>query len=311
MNILVTGATGFIGAPLVAKLLERGDTVTALVRDPDRARAKLGAAKLVRAELEAPGAWCDELDGADAVIHLAGEPIAGKRWDARQKQLLRDSRVETARNVVEAIGKASKRPRVLVGASGVDIDPHALGVVDFDDDPVTEADPPGDDFLARLCVRWEAEIAAAERFGVRTASMRTGLVLAAGGGALARMATPFALFVGGRIGNGRQLVSWIHRDDAIAAYIAALDDDRFVGPINLVAGSVRNAELARAIGRALHRPSWVPVPAFALRLAVGELAESILHGRNVVPDKLRRLGFSFAHPDLTDAIACSLGHART
>jgi len=309
MNVLITGATGLIGRALVAHLLARGDRVTALVRDPDRAR--LEASALVKSDLETPGPWCDALDGSDAVVHLAGEPIAGKRWDARQKQILRDSRIETARNLVEAIGRARTRPRVLVGASGVDYYPPALGMHDFDDDPVTETDPAGDSFLARLCAHWEAEVAAAGKLGVRTVSMRTGLVLASGGGALARMAAPFRWFAGGPIGSGRQLVSWIQLDDVVAAYAAALDDERFAGPINLVAGSVRNAELARAIGHVLHRPALARVPAFVLRLAVGELAESILHGRNVVPAKLRELGFPFAHPDLADALACSLAHAAS
>lgn len=307
MNVVMTGATGLIGRALVAHLLARGDHVTALVRD----RAQLGDATIVRADLEAKGPWCDVLDGADAVVHLAGEPIAGKRWDARQKQLLRDSRIESGRSLVEAIDRARSKPRVLVGASGVDYYPPALDLRGHDDEPVTEADPPGDDFLARLCVRWEAEVAAAATLGVRTVSMRTGIVLAPGGGALARMTAPFRWFAGGPIGNGRQLVSWIQLEDVVAAYAAALDDARFAGPINLVAGSVRNAELARAIGHALHRPALARVPAFVLRLAVGELAESILHGRNVVPRKLQELGFAFAHPDLADALACSLGHAAS
>ena len=306
MKVVVTGATGYIGQPLVAHLLGRDHRVVALVRDPDR--AKLGAATLVRADLETPGSWCDELAGADAVIHLAGEPIAGKRWDAQQKQLLRDSRIETTRTIVEAIAKAREKPRVLACASGVDYYPFALGVDDFDDDEVTETDPPGDDFLARLCTSWEAEARTATAHGVRVCAMRTGLVLGGGGGALARMKQPFAWFVGGRIGSGQQFVSWIHRDDVVAVYAAALEDERYTGPINLVAGSVRNAELARAIGHALRRPAIVPVPAFAIRLAVGELAESLLHGRNVVPARLRELGFGFAHPDLADALACSHGH---
>jgi len=306
MKVVVTGATGYIGRPLVARLLEQEHRVVALVRDPDRAR--LGAATVIRADLEMPGSWCDELDGADAVIHLAGEPLADKRWDARQKQILRDSRIETTRTIVEAIAKARTKPRVLACASGVDYYPFALGVDGFDDDEVTETDPPGDDFLARLCASWEAEARAAIAHGVRVCSMRTGLVLGGGGGPLARMKQPFEWFVGGRIGSGRQLVSWIHRDDVVAAYATAIEDERYTGPINLVAGSVRNAELARAIGHALHRPAIVPVPAFALRLAVGELAEWLLHGRNVVPARLRELGFGFAHPDLADALACSQNH---
>jgi uncharacterized protein len=306
MKVVVTGATGFIGVALVAHFVGRGDDVIALVRDPDRARGVLGAAKVVAADLENAGAWGGELDGADAVIHLAGEPIGGKRWDARQKQRLRDSRIETTRSLIEAIAKATRRPSVLVCASGVDYYPFALGIGDFDDDDVTESDPAGEGFLARLCKSWEAEASAAKALGVRVCSMRTGLVLGDRGGALARMTTPFKLFMGGRLGSGRQFVSWIHRDDVVAAYATAIGDARYTGPVNLVAGSVRNADFARVLGQALHRPALVPVPAFALRLAVGELAESILNGRNVVPAGLRALGFTFAHPELADAIAVSV-----
>jgi hypothetical protein len=305
--IVVTGATGLIGRALVGKLSARGDEVIALVRDPSR--AKLENVELVRADLEHAGPWCDVIAGADAIVHLAGEPIAGKRWDARQKQILRDSRVESGRTIVEAIAKAKRKPAAIVGASGVDYYPFDHGEGEFADEPVTEIDPPGDGFLARLCVAWEREVLAAETYGVRAVCLRTGIVLAPGGGALARMATPFKLFAGGKIGSGRQRVSWIQLDDIVAAYIAAIDDTRYRGPINAVAGSVRNGELAHAIGHAMHRPAVVPVPAFALKLAVGgELAESILNGRNVVPAKLRELGFLFLHPDLADSVACSLGH---
>src|SRR6202012_5432283 len=154
-------------------------------------------------DLEHAGPWCDRIDGADAVLHLAGEPIAGKRWDARQKQLLRDSRIESGRTIGEAIAKAVKKPSVIASASGVDYYPFDHGEGDFAGDPVTEADPPGDDFLARLCVAWEREVLAAETHGVRAVCMRTGIVLAPHGGALDRMALPFKLFAGGRIGSGR------------------------------------------------------------------------------------------------------------
>jgi uncharacterized protein len=310
-TIVITGATGLIGRELVGKLAARGDTVIALVRDPARAKPiERDGVELVRADLEHAGPWCDRIDGADAIVHLAGEPIAAKRWDARQKQILRDSRIESGRTIVEAIAKAHAKPSVIVGASGVDYYPFAHGDGEFADDPVTESDPPGDDFLARLCVAWEREVLAAETHGVRAACMRTGIVLAASGGALAQMSTPFKFFAGGKIGSGRQFVSWIHVDDVVAAYIAAIDDARFRGAFNLVAGSVHNAELAQAIGHAMHRPAIVPVPAFALKLAVGELARSILNGRNVVPAKLRELDFAFLHPDLADAVACSLGHGH-
>lgn len=303
-RVVVTGATGFIGSAIVAALRARGDRVTVLARSAARARDRLGdGVEIVEADLETLGAWADALAERDAIVHLAGEPIGGKRWDARQKQILRDSRVESTRALVEALAALAPtaRPRVLVSASGADYYPFAPDQPNFDDDPVTEQDPAADTFLGRLCRDWEREALAAEPLGVRVATMRTGLVLGPGG-ALARMTTPFKLFFGGRIGSGRQFVSWVHRDDVVAAYLAALDDDRFRGAHNLVAGSTRNADFARALGAALRRPSWLPVPAFALRAAVGELADYLLAGRNVVPARLQRLGFAFTRDRLASAL---------
>lgn len=302
MKVVITGATGFIGSRIAKHLVARGDRVIGLSRNVERAKAALAGVEIVRAELEQPGLWCDSLEGADAIINLAGEPIAGARWDARQKQLLRDSRVEATRTIVEAIEKCTSPPRVLVSASGVDYYPLPLGIDDFDDDEVTETDPPGDHFLARLCKSWEHEALAAEKLGARVCVFRTGLVLGSGG-ALSKMAAPFMRFVGGRLGSGRQWVSWIHVDDVVAAYVAALTDARYSGAINLVAGSIRNADFSTALGKALHRPSWLAVPAFALRAALGEFAEVLLFGRRVVPSRLRQLGFSFAYADLEHALA--------
>ena len=300
---MVTGATGFIGTALVAALREAGDAVIVLSRDAERARSALGAVTAVAADLSSPGPWTAALAGSDAVVHLAGEPIAAARWDARQKQRLRDSRVEATRTLVEALVAlpAAERPRVLISASGADYYPFAPDT-EFDDDEVTERDPPGDTFLGRLCRDWEAEARAAEAAQLRVVCMRTGLVLGPGG-ALARLVTPFKLFVGGRIGSGRQWVPWIHRDDAIRGYVAAIGDARYAGPINLVTGSVRNAELSAAIAKSLGRPSWLPVPGFALRAAVGEFAEYLLNGRRVVPAKLRALGFDWEQPTLAGSLA--------
>jgi uncharacterized protein (TIGR01777 family) len=278
MRVVVTGATGFIGKPLVEHLRARGDEVITL--------SKSGGA-----DLEIQSAWMDQIDGADGIAHLAGEPLGAHRWDARVKQLIRDSRVEGTRNLVLAIERARKRPRVLVSASGVDYYPIATGPAEFDDDAVTEADPPGDSFLGRVCRDWEAEAYAADKLGVRVVTMRTGLVLAKGGGALAKLKGPV-----GRFGNGNQWMSWIHRDDVVAAYATALTDERWQGPINLVTDSVRNFEFARARG------GWLPVPAFAVRAAAGELASGLLEGRRVVPAKLRELGFVFTRPSLQDAL---------
>jgi uncharacterized protein (TIGR01777 family) len=302
MRVLITGGTGFLGTAMVAALRARGDALVVVSRDAQRARA-LGDVAAVEADLQSPGPWTSALAGADAVIHLAGEPVAARRWTAQQKQMLRDSRVETTRVLVEAIGAApaDQRPRALITASGSDYYPFAPDN-EFDDDEVTERDGPGDSFLARLCRDWEAEAHGAERHGVRVVCMRTAMVLGPGG-ALAKLVTPFKLFVGGRIGSGRQWVPWIHRDDAVRAYLAALDDERYTGPINLVTESVRNAELSRAIGKALHRPSWLPVPAAALRVAVGEFADYLLHGRRMVPARLRELGFTWTRPVLETAVA--------
>jgi len=287
MKVAITGATGFIGRALVAEL--HGHELLALTRDPARAPAGTTA---VRADLETPGPWQDALDGVDAIVHLAGEPIAGARWDARRKQLLRDSRIETARTIVEAIARASRKPRVMVSASGVDYYAYASGMLE--DDEVTERDPPGDSFLGRLCRDWEAEARGAEASGVRVACMRTGLVLGPGGGALAKMRGPVA-----RLGNGLQWVSWIALADVVRAYAAALADDRYTGAFNLVTDSCRNIEFAAALGK----PRWLGAPGFALRLALGELSETLLHGRRVVPARLRELGFTWQYPTLAGAIS--------
>lgn len=302
MKVVVTGATGFIGPGIVEALRARGDQVVVLSRDGARAQAQL-AVEAITADLESPGPWGAALAGADAVVHLAGESIAAKRWNARQKQVIRDSRVEATRTLVEQIAKLppASRPRVLVHASGADYYPFAPDI-DFDDDDVTEADPPADTYLGRVCRDWEKEAREAASFGVRVCAMRLGVVLGTGGGALGKLVTPFKLFVGGRIGHGRQWLSWIHRADAVAAFLAAVDDARYTGPVNLVAGSVRNAEFSRALGKALGRPSWLPVPAFTLKMAVGELAEYLLKGRKVMPAQLRALGFTWQHPELAEAL---------
>lgn len=315
MKVVVTGGTGFIGRALIAKLLERGDQVIALVRGrrPLEVATRvenvetLGKLDVVEADIESQGEWTSKVEGVDAIIHLAGEPVAGKRWDARVKQRIRDSRVETTRTLIEAISKLANKPRALITASGIDYYPFALDNTEFDDDEVTEQDPPGESFLARVCRDWEHEAQQAEQHGVRVASMRTGLVLGKTGGALAELRRPFQFFVGGRIGSGRQWMSWIHLDDVVNAYIAAATDDRYRGPINMVTASVRNYDFTKALGHAMHKPAILPVPAFAIKMVVGgEFAESLLNGRRVMPTKLRELGFTWKYPVLDAALAATV-----
>lgn len=316
MRVFVTGGTGFVGQRLVAALVARGDQVTVLSRHASSARQRLGdAVTCVEGDSALGGAWQGSVSGHDAVVNLAGQSIGGKRWNARYKQLLMDSRVETTRYLVEAIAAAAKRPGVLVSASGVDfypfdVDLDAAGLGDLEDDvPVTEDARPGDSFLARLCRNWEAEAERAAEHGVRVVRMRSGVVLGAGaGGPLEQMAKPFRFLLGGKLGNGRQWFSWIHADDAVRGYLFALDTAGLEGAVNLVSpGAVRNAELTKALGKALHRPTIAPVPKFALKLALGEFHEYLVHGRRAVPQVLQNAGFNFTYPDIEAALAAIYG----
>ncbi|HEU0031006.1 MAG TPA: TIGR01777 family oxidoreductase [Kofleriaceae bacterium] len=306
MKIIVTGATGFVGAALCKALVERGDQVIALSRDAARAKAKLGpSVEVLEADLETVGPWGRAFANAGAILHLAGESVGAKRWDARQKQVIRDSRVETTRTIVEAIAELDRpdRPKTLICASGTDYYPFALPPID--DDEVTEIDPPSDSFLGRVCRDWEKEARGAEPLGVRVAMLRTGIVLGHGG-PLDKMTTPFKLFAGGKLGNGEQWMPWIHLDDVVAAYATAAHDARYAGPINLVTDSVRNREFAAALGRALGRPSWLRTPKLAIKAALGEFSEYVLHGRRVVPARLRELGFQWKYPALEDALRAAI-----
>jgi len=304
MKVFVTGGSGYIGRALTAALIERGETAVVLSRDAARARAALPGAEIVEGDPTVPGAWQAAVAGCDAAINLAGEPLGGQRWDARFRQLAHDSRVDATRFLVEAIAAAEPRPAVLVSASGIDaygFDAD-LPILD-DDDEVDESAPLGSSFLARLCRDWEAEAVAAKAYGVRVVLMRTGVVVGGPGGPIDRWARAFRFFAGGRLGSGRQWMSWVHLDDVIAAYLFALDTRTLSGPVNLVApGRVRNREFARRLGKALGRPSLVPTPAFALHLALGDFADYLLHGRPAVPRALVSAGYAFRHPSLDPAI---------
>lgn len=305
MKVVVTGATGYVGTPIVAALQKRGDQVIVLTRDATKAKQKLGDVNAIAADIETPGPWTASLSGADALLHLAGESVGFKRWDALQKQKIRDSRIESTRTLVESIAALppEKRPKVLVHASGTDYYPFAPEKDEFDDDPVTEADKPGDSFLARVCRDWEKEAHEAEKLGLRVASMRIGVVLGPPGGALDKMSTAFKFHVGGRLGSGHQFLPWIHRDDVVAGFLTALTDERYTGAFNLVTASTRNKDFSRALAAALGRSSWLPVPAFAVKLGAGEFAEYVLRGRNVIPARMKSLGFTWSRGMLESALA--------
>jgi uncharacterized protein (TIGR01777 family) len=299
MRVTITGATGLVGQRLVGALRERGDDVTVLSRDPDRARAALGV-EAAGWQPESEPAPAEALSGRDGVVHLAGENIA-QRWNDEVKRRIRTSRELGTRNLVAGLRAAQPRPAALVSASGSDYyGPHG-------DDRVTEESPPGDGFLAQVCVAWEREAAAAEELGVRVVRVRTGVVLDKGGGALAKMLPFFRLGVGGPVAGGRQYMPWIHVDDLVGLYLAALEGPEWTGPVNGAAPEPpTNKEFSRALGRALHRPAIAPVPALALRVLYGEMGDIVVHGRRAVPQRAQALGFPYAHPQLDEALRSAL-----
>jgi uncharacterized protein len=303
MKVAVTGASGLIGSALVAKLVARGDEVTVLTRDPDRARGKLGdETQALRWDPLSEPAPAQALSGRDAVVNLAGEPIA-QRWSERVKRAIRDSRVTGTRNLVEGLGKldADARPSVLVSSSAIGYyGAHAA-------EPIDEEAPAGAGFLAQVCAAWEAEARAVALLRMRAVQVRTGVVLDRAGGALEKMLPPFRLGVGGPVAGGRQYVAWIHRDDLVGIVLSALKDERWSGPINATAPEpVSNRAFSRALGHALRRPALLPVPALALRALYGEMAEIVTTGVRAVPARALVLGYEFERPRLHEALAAAL-----
>ncbi|QEC49608.1 TIGR01777 family protein [Baekduia soli] len=301
MNVTLTGATGLIGTKLVRALRDRGDEVTVLSRSPERAKEKLGVAAVAWDLLTEP-APAEALRGRDAVVHLAGEPVA-QRWNAKVKQAILESRETGTRHLVQGLAAVgAEGPRTLVSSSAVGYYGKRGG------ETLPESTPAGDDFLARVCVTWEREADAAGPLGVRVVKIRTGVVLDAGGGALKTMLPPFKLGVGGPVAGGRQYLPWIHVDDLVGLYLRALDDDGWQGAYNGSAPTpVTNKDFSRALGRALHRPAVAPVPGAALRLLYGDMAEIVTEGQRAVPDRALAGGFAFAHPNLDEALADTLG----
>jgi len=298
MNVVVTGATGFIGRALCAALAAAGHPYTALSRDPERAEGRLPrGARVLAWDPNQVGEWQEAIAEADAVVNLAGTPITGRRWSSEYKQQLRNSRLDATRAVTDALKASERENLVLINVS-------AVGYYgDQGSKTVTEQTPPGQDFLARLCVDWEAEARRAEQYEVRVVLPRIGIVLGEGGGALERMIPAFKWFAGGPLGSGRQWVSWIHLDDVVGMMLWALDKTNVKGPLNCTAPNpVTMREFASALGKALHRPSLAPVPAFALRLLVGEMADALLSGQRALPEVATRLGYRWKYSTLEPAL---------
>ncbi|MFI5056552.1 MAG: TIGR01777 family oxidoreductase [Candidatus Acidiferrales bacterium] len=301
MKVLVTGSTGFVGTALVGALAGVGHTVCRLVRPESAARGGTKNGFDVPWN-PATGELGGAAVGADAVVNLAGASIAGGRWTAERKALLRSSRVDATRALVTALAKMNARPRVLVSAS-------AIGYYGSrGDELLTEESAGGIDFLAGLSREWEAEAVKAEALGIRVVRARIGIILARHGGALAKMLLPFKLGVGGRIGSGKQWMSWVTLDDVVGILRFALENGAVQGAVNIVApGAARNSEFTKELAHALHRPALFPAPAFALRLALGEMADALLlSSQRVVPQRLQQLGYQFLHPDLGAAFAAAL-----
>jgi uncharacterized protein (TIGR01777 family) len=296
-RVVVTGATGLIGKRLTKELTSRGYSVTIFSRNPEKARSTLpGAAEYVAWQ---PGSadWVSHIDGAYAVINLAGAGIFNRRWTKNYKKKILESRVQGTRGLVDAMARAKEKPQVLINGSAVGY----YGLTGSE--KLDEASPPGDDFLARVVLAWEREAAKAEALGVRVVMLRSGIVLAREGGALPLMSLPFKLFVGGPILPGDQYFSWVHIDDEVGIILMVLENDKARGPINSSAPEPQtNRDFSRALGKAFSRPSLLPVPGFALKVALGEVSSIITGGQRVIPNRAQELGYRFLYPTSDQAL---------
>lgn len=300
MKVVISGSSGLIGTALIDSLRPEGHSICRLVRSTsDRPADAISTP--IRWEPPSGSIDVDAMEGAYAVVQLAGASVAGGRWSASRKEILRRSRVDSTRHLVSALEQLKDKPHVLVSAS-------AVGYYgDRGDEVLTEASPPGADFLAQLCRDWESEAAAAERESIRTVILRFGIVLAAHGGALGKMLLPFRLGVGGRLGNGRQWMSWISLTDAVLLIRHAIANENLRGPVNAVApNALTNAEFTSVLASAVRRPAFFPVPRFALQLALGEMASALLASQRATPGKLDALQYDFQYPQLKEALGSML-----
>ena len=302
MKIAITGATGLVGSRLVQKLNADNQQIIVLTRNLEKAQRIFPSLTFPNLEFVAytpkeSGIWQESISGCDAVINLAGEPIA-ERWTAQKKQEIRESRQLGTRKIVEAIAKAPVKPKVLISGS-------AIGYYGTSETTVfEETSPSGNDFLAEVCQDWEAEADKVKELGVRLVILRTGIVLANDGGALAKMLGPFQIFAGGPIGTGQQWFSWIHRDDLVNLIVQATTNEQMSGVYNATAPNpVKMKQFCQTLGEVMNRPSWLPVPEFALELLLGDGAIVVVEGQKVLPKKAQALGFQFQYSELKPALA--------
>jgi hypothetical protein len=307
MKIVIAGATGLIGKMLTKSLLDSDHSVVVLTRNPQRAASSPHPLlQIVHWDGRTAGSWHRHFVDADAVVNLSGESLGTGRWTRSRKKALISSRVDPTGAIVDAMKTAAANPRVLVNASAVGY----YGPVEEGD--VAEDHPAGSDFASRLCVEWEQAARAAEAFGVRVVLLRSGIVLDPRGGALQRMILPFRLFAGGPLGSGNQWLPWIHREDEIRAIRFSLENERVSGPVNLAAPeSATMRDFSVTLGRVLQRPSAMRVPPFVLRALLGEMADIVLTGQRVVPQKLLQAGFKFRFPALKEALKDLLAKEST
>lgn len=303
MRVFVTGGTGLVGSRIVQQLTTRGDTVVLLSRGQKPPANLPTGVELVVGDPTVAGPWLEQIAHADAVIHLAGEAIAGSRWTADFKKRVLDSRVLSTTLLAQEL---AKKPRRADGQAKAFITASGLGYYGSYKDNATEfveSDLPGSGFLADVCVQWEGSTKPARDAGVRVASIRLGVVLAADGGALPKIMAPFKWFIGGAVGSGKQWLSWIHIDDVVGLFLHALDQQNAVGPINGTAPEpVTNWGFSKAVGAAMRRPCWFPTPAFGIRLLLGEMAELVTHGQRAIPTQAKALGYEFRYPLLEQAL---------
>jgi uncharacterized protein len=302
MKIAIAGATGFVGSRLVEQLQAQGHQIVILTRSPQQASNRFPQAEVVGYNPLKSGEWQTAISGCDAVINLAGEPIAEKRWTPAQKRVMLESRKIGTEKIVEAIAQATVKPPVLINAS-------AIGYYGTSEtSKFDETSPAGTDFLAQVCTEWETAAQAASASGTRVVILRLGIVLGENGGALGKMLAPFSAFVGGPIGSGKQWFSWIHRDDVVKLMIAAVTDAQMQGVYNATAPNpVTMTTFAQTLGTVMSRPSWLPVPNFALEALLGEGAIVVLQGQQVIPTQTLAQGFEFQYPTLQPALAAILG----